>query len=247
MRADAGIVISASHNPYDDNGIKIFGRDGFKLPDADEAEIETLIARARARSASARPAPRSGAPRKLEDARGRYVVVRQDHLPARPHARRPAHRGRRGARRRLRGGAARVRRARRRRASPIGVRPNGMNINRECGALHPEHVCAEVVQARGAHRHRARRRRRPRDRDRREGPDRRRRRGDGAVRHAHAARRRARQATRVVATVMSNLGLERALAAQGGKPAAHAGRRSLRGRGDAQGRLQPSAASSRGT
>ena len=43
MRADAGIVISASHNPYDDNGIKIFGRDGFKLPDAAEAEIETLI------------------------------------------------------------------------------------------------------------------------------------------------------------------------------------------------------------
>ena len=43
MRADAGIVISASHNPYDDNGIKIFGGDGFKLPDEAEAEIEALI------------------------------------------------------------------------------------------------------------------------------------------------------------------------------------------------------------
>ena len=62
MRADAGIVISASHNPYDDNGIKIFGRDGFKLPDAAEAEIETLHARARAaRRAPDRPR-RSGAP-----------------------------------------------------------------------------------------------------------------------------------------------------------------------------------------
>ena len=44
MRADAGIVISASHNPYDDNGIKVFGGDGFKLPDEVEAEIERLIA-----------------------------------------------------------------------------------------------------------------------------------------------------------------------------------------------------------
>ena len=43
MRADAGVVISASHNPYYDNGIKIFGRDGFKLPDAAEAELERLI------------------------------------------------------------------------------------------------------------------------------------------------------------------------------------------------------------
>src|SRR5512147_1402502 len=44
MRCDAGIVISASHNPYADNGIKIFARDGFKLPDATEAEIEAMMA-----------------------------------------------------------------------------------------------------------------------------------------------------------------------------------------------------------
>ena len=44
MRADAGVVISASHNPYQDNGIKIFGSDGFKLPDEQEAEIERLMA-----------------------------------------------------------------------------------------------------------------------------------------------------------------------------------------------------------
>src|SRR5688572_33015281 len=44
MRCDAGIVISASHNPYEDNGIKLFARDGFKLPDAIEIEIETMMA-----------------------------------------------------------------------------------------------------------------------------------------------------------------------------------------------------------
>src|SRR3954470_18430581 len=44
MRADAGVVISASHNPYGDNGIKIFGRDGFKLPDSEELEMERLLA-----------------------------------------------------------------------------------------------------------------------------------------------------------------------------------------------------------
>ena len=47
MRADAGMVVSASHNPYQDNGIKIFSRDGFKLPDAEEDEIEDLIASGR--------------------------------------------------------------------------------------------------------------------------------------------------------------------------------------------------------
>ena len=44
MRADAGVVISASHNPFQDNGIKIFGPDGFKLPDEQEEEIEQLMA-----------------------------------------------------------------------------------------------------------------------------------------------------------------------------------------------------------
>ena len=63
MRADAGIVISASHNPYADNGIKIFGGDGFKLPDEAEAEIEALITDAPRPSGRARPGPASAAPR----------------------------------------------------------------------------------------------------------------------------------------------------------------------------------------
>ena len=61
MRADAGIVISASHNPYDDNGIKIFGGDGFKLPDEAEARSSACIARRRACSATGRPGPASAA------------------------------------------------------------------------------------------------------------------------------------------------------------------------------------------
>jgi len=68
MRADAGIVISASHNPYDDNGIKIFGGDGFKLADAVEDEIEVLV-REPERLGDRRTGPAIGRAAKLEDAR----------------------------------------------------------------------------------------------------------------------------------------------------------------------------------
>ncbi|HEX7599979.1 MAG TPA: phosphoglucosamine mutase, partial [Polyangiaceae bacterium] len=72
MRADAGIVISASHNPYDDNGIKIFGADGFKLPDEAESEIEHIMEDG---GLGTRPTgPGIGRAEKLEDSRGRYVV-----------------------------------------------------------------------------------------------------------------------------------------------------------------------------
>ena len=62
MRADVGVVISASHNPYEDNGIKIFGPDGFKLPDEAEAELERLIDSDGASTRSARRARTSAAP-----------------------------------------------------------------------------------------------------------------------------------------------------------------------------------------
>ena len=147
MRADAGIVISASHNPYDDNGIKIFGADGFKLPDAAEAEIETLL-REPERLGERRTGPAIGRAVKLEDARGRYVAFvkatfpRDLTLDGMRVVVDAAH------------GAAYV-------VAPlvfselgakvhaIGVRPNGTNINREVGALHPDHARAEVVR-RGA-------------------------------------------------------------------------------------------------
>ena len=69
MRADMGVMISASHNPYEDNGIKLFGPDGFKLSDADERAIEDAILREQ----ELVDAPRIGRARRIEDARGRYI------------------------------------------------------------------------------------------------------------------------------------------------------------------------------
>src|SRR5262249_40518328 len=82
MRADAGIVISASHNPYADNGIKIFGPDGYKLPDAEEAEIERLL-EGDALDEARVVGPAIGSAIKIEDARGRYVVFCKSTFPNR--------------------------------------------------------------------------------------------------------------------------------------------------------------------
>ncbi len=80
MRADAGIVISASHNPYQDNGIKIFSRTGYKLPDAEEDEIEGLILTGKIRDI--RPTAREiGKARRIEDAIGRYIVFCKNTFP----------------------------------------------------------------------------------------------------------------------------------------------------------------------
>ena len=72
MRADLGVMISASHNPYEDNGIKLFGPDGFKLSDAVETEIEALVDRRRRDRRSPAPA-RIGRAKRLDDAGGRYI------------------------------------------------------------------------------------------------------------------------------------------------------------------------------
>ena len=69
MRADLGVMISASHNPYQDNGIKLFGPDGFKLSDEDEAAIEALIDQ----EPELVPASEIGRARRIEDSRGRYI------------------------------------------------------------------------------------------------------------------------------------------------------------------------------
>jgi phosphoglucosamine mutase len=69
MRADLGVMISASHNPYADNGIKLFGPDGFKLSDEAEAEMERLMEG----PVSLAPAEKIGRARRIEDARGRYI------------------------------------------------------------------------------------------------------------------------------------------------------------------------------
>src|SRR5271156_2668338 len=82
MRADAGVVISASHNPFGDNGIKIFGPDGFKLPDAEEAAIESLMASDELDQAKVTGSS-IGRAVKIEDARGRYVVFCKGTFPNR--------------------------------------------------------------------------------------------------------------------------------------------------------------------
>src|SRR5512141_254628 len=80
MRADAGAVISASHNPYQDNGIKFFWRDGFKLPDETEAKIEDLVSSG-AMDHLRPTATKIGRAVRLEDARGRYIVFLKNTFP----------------------------------------------------------------------------------------------------------------------------------------------------------------------
>jgi len=212
MRADAGIVISASHNPYDDNGIKIFGKDGFKLPDAAEEEIEALI-REPERLGERRTGPAIGRAVKLEDSRGRYVAFVKNTFPrdltldgvrvvvdaahGAAYVVAPLVFSELGAR-----------------VHAIGVRPNGTNINRESGALHPDHARAEVVR-RGAQVGIAL----DGDADRLLVIDEKGQVVDGDAVMAMCATRMKRDGElrrdTVVATVMSNLGLERALEAQG--------------------------------
>src|SRR5438128_3625445 len=77
MRADLGVMISASHNPYVDNGIKLFGPDGYKLSDKDERSIEKLIEQ----PPKLVDAPLIGRSRKIEDARGRYIHFAKSTFP----------------------------------------------------------------------------------------------------------------------------------------------------------------------
>jgi len=147
MRADAGLVISASHNPYQDNGIKIFGSDGFKLPDEAEAEIESLLEDDRLLGQRT-TGPGIGKAEKLEDARGRYVVFLKQTFP-----RDLSLDGVRLVVDAAHGAAYRVAPLALQelgaQVTAIGVKPNGVNINKDVGALYPDHVRAEVVK-RGA-------------------------------------------------------------------------------------------------
>jgi len=212
MRADAGIVISASHNPYDDNGIKIFGADGFKLPDAAEAEIEALIQEPE-RLGQRHTGPTVGRAEKLEDSRGRYVAYVKATFP-----RDLTLDGVRVVVDAAHGAAYRVAPAVFQelgaRVTAIGVRPNGTNINRDSGALHPEGARAEV-RKRGAAIGIAL----DGDADRVIVIDESGAVVDGDAVIAMLAARMIRDGelrnSTVVATVMSNLGLERALETQG--------------------------------
>jgi phosphoglucosamine mutase len=146
MRADAGVVISASHNPYPDNGIKFFGRDGFKLPDDVEDRIESLMYGEHLKE-NRPPSPEIGKAQRIDDATGRYIVYLKSTFPANLSLERLrivvdcAN----GAAYRI---APLVFAELGAEVIPIGISPNGVNINDQCGSLYPEVVAAKVREAR---------------------------------------------------------------------------------------------------
>ncbi len=147
MRAQVGVMISASHNPYSDNGIKIFGGDGYKLPDEVEAEIEAIM-KDEERLAKRPTGSRIGRAYRIEDAAGRYIAFAKDTFPG--------HLTLRGMKIVLdcaNGAAYRVGPAVFEELGAtvveLGVFPDGTNINCGVGALHPDQV-AEVVLREGA-------------------------------------------------------------------------------------------------
>jgi len=214
MRADVGVVISASHNPYADNGIKVFGPDGFKLPDAAEAEIEALLDDPRLMTAR-RTEAGVGRAEKIEDSRGRYVTFVKGTFPRtlRLDGLRVVVDGAHGAAYRV---APLVFSELGADVTAIGVKPNGRNINDRCGALHPEVLAAEVIK-RKAHLGVAL----DGDADRLIVVDEQGNVVDGDAIMAICARRMIDTGSlakdTVVATVMSNLGLERSLTAMGAR------------------------------
>ena len=144
MRADLGVMISASHNPASDNGIKFFGPDGFKLSDEAEAEIERLI------ETGVEPAKANniGRAKRIDDGRFRYVERVKSTFPAGLRldgikivvdcANGAAYRAAPEVLWEL--GADVI---------PVGVNPDGRNINLDCGSTHPR-LAAETVVAHGA-------------------------------------------------------------------------------------------------
>jgi phosphoglucosamine mutase len=145
MRADVGVMISASHNPHQDNGIKFFGPDGFKLSDAAEAEIEALV------EGEVQPAkPENiGRAKRIEDGRGRYEEFVKTSFPTglRLDGLKVVLDCANGAAYRA---APEVLWELGAEVIPIGVAPNGTNINDRCGSTHTE-TAAEAVVAHGAH------------------------------------------------------------------------------------------------
>ena len=143
MRANAGVVISASHNPYYDNGIKIFSRNGFKLPDEMEHRIEQLILSNNLHSL--RPtASEVGKAHRIDDAVGRYIVFLKHTFPndLTLDGLRIVLDCANGAAYRV---APTVLEELGAEVISIGVEPNGENINAACGSLHPELMSRLVV------------------------------------------------------------------------------------------------------
>jgi phosphoglucosamine mutase len=143
LRLTAGIVISASHNPYDDNGIKFFSSDGAKLPDKVETAIETELAR----PLQCRKSAQLGKVRRIDDAAGRYIEFCKSTFPAHLDLRGlnlvvdSAH----GATYHI---AAHVFHELGADVAEIGNKPDGYNINAACGATHPQALQEAVKKQR---------------------------------------------------------------------------------------------------
>ena len=211
LRLDAGIAISASHNPFEDNGIKIFSPEGFKLSDELEEEMERLIADDNfpARRATG---DKIGKAYRLDDATGRYIEYIKSTIP-----RRAGLEGLKVVVDAANGAAYKV--------TPlllaelgahvltINDKPNGVNINDKCGSMHMDYV-TRIVKKEGAHAGIAH----DGDADRTLMVDERGNMVDGDIIlgiWASELKKDGRlQGNGVVATVMSNLGLERFLAGQ---------------------------------
>ena len=209
MRADLGVMISASHNPAHDNGIKFFGPDGFKLSDTVEAEIEALV------ESGVEPADANeiGRAKRIDDGRYRYIERVKSSFPRRMRldglkivvdcANGAAHRVAPETLWEL--GATVI---------PMGVAPNGLNINEGCGSTQPQ-AAAELVVAHGAHVGLCL----DGDADRVILIDEKGQIGDGdqfmALMAARWAEEEKLKGGALVATVMSNLGLEHFLKARG--------------------------------
>ena len=144
MRADMGIMISASHNPHHDNGIKFFGPDGFKLSDEAELEIEALVEG----QVTLAPPEQIGRAKRIEDGRGRYQEYAKTTFPTglRLDGLKVVIDCANGAAYRA---APEVLWELGAEVIPIGVAPNGTNINLRCGSTHTE-TAAEAVVAHGA-------------------------------------------------------------------------------------------------
>jgi phosphoglucosamine mutase len=145
MRADLGVMISASHNPYDDNGIKLFGPDGYKLSDEVEREIECLMESDISRRLA--KGNQLGRARRIDGVHDRYIEAAKRTLPRAIDLE-----GLRAVVDCANGAGYRV--------APealwelgadvvaIGVEPNGFNINKECGSMAPEALCQKVREVR---------------------------------------------------------------------------------------------------
>ena len=145
LRADLGVMISASHNPYTDNGIKLFGPDGQKLSDAREHQIESLMANGMEQGLA--PAAKIGRAKRIDDAQARYIEFAKGIFP-----------------RNLRLDSLRIvvdcANGAAYKVAPavlwelgadivsLGVEPDGANINFECGSTAPEAMCRKVGEVR---------------------------------------------------------------------------------------------------